>query len=297
MDERRTAGFQTLTTIRALLEEAGCTPRKRHGQHFLIDGNLMRKLVDSAELGPDDCVLEVGPGTGSLTGLLARRAGRVIAVEIDPALAAIVRRITQGLDNVRVIEADALAGKSALAPDLLAETRAVSTARSRAAMRLKLAANLPYDIATPLVMCLVQSDLPLVRLCFTVQAEVGQRFCAGPGTGAYGAVGIVAQAWGNVSQICKVPAEAFWPRPKVESAMIRIDPIPPSRRRVVDMAAFSAFVRSFFQHRRKTMSHIARRLTDSQRVLDAMQQLDMDARSRPEELSVSQWESLFEASR
>lgn len=286
--------FQTQTRIRMMLDAASCAPRKRYGQHFLIDGNLMRKLVDSAEIEPADCVLEVGAGTGSLTGMLSRRAGRVVAAEIDPKLAEILRGQLADMRNVRLLEGDALEGKSRLSPLLL---DALRDARLESPGHLKLVANLPYDVATPLVMCLLQSDLPLARLCFTVQAEVAQRFSAAPSTGAFGIVSIVAQSWGRVSQVCKVPAAAFWPRPKVESAMVRIDPRPESGRNVRDFQALAGFVRAFFQHRRKTMSHVARGLPNPRPLLDAMNRLGIDERSRPEALSVSQWESLFAARR
>lgn len=283
-------GFQTLTTLRAHLESAGLTPRKLYGQHFLIDGNLMRKLVASAELTPQDRVLEIGTATGSLTSLLAAGAGHVVTVEIDRKLAEISQQVLAPFANVVQIVGDAMKSKSALSPRVLS---ALDLAPPAPGGALKLVANLPYDIATSLVMDVLICPLPFARLCFTVQAEVGDRFTAEPGSGSYGSVGILAQTFAHVHRVLKVPPEAFWPRPKVESSMLRLDRRPDREQRIIDRAGFARFVRSFFLHRRKTLSHLAKKEADSARLLSALSGLGIDPKARPEEISVSQWQSLF----
>jgi 16S rRNA (adenine1518-N6/adenine1519-N6)-dimethyltransferase len=286
--------FQTKTALRAILDAHGLSPRKRYGQHFLIDRNLMGKLLTSAELGPTDCVLEIGAGTGSLTALLAAHAGRVVAVEIDEELANLAEVQLAGLDNVELLRCDALARKSALAPAL--ET-AVLSAQKTGGGTLKLVANLPYDIATPLVAELLVGSVPFERFCFTVQAEVADRFLARSGEKAYGTVSILADIFTERGRVCRVPPQAFWPVPKVASAMIclrsRAKPdVPLAARR-----EFAEFVKFFFGHRRKTMARTARSRPDAERLLSAMAAEDIAPESRPESLTPTQWARLFATTR
>lgn len=286
--------FQTQSALRALLDSAGLRPNRRLGQCFLIDRNLMEKLLESAEVGPGDCVLEVGAATGSLTGLLARRAGRVVAVEVDAALAEIARGRLADRANVRLIRADALANKSTVSP--VVET-AVREALEPATGDLKLVANLPYDIATPLVVNLLLGPLPFRRLCFSVQQEVAERFLAAPAGGAYGPVSVITQLLAAGRRVTRLPPQAFWPAPKVSSAILRLDARPPEQVRVADPVALARFVRGFFQYRRKRLSHIARRLGLDARLLPVLPRFDISPNARPQDLSVEQWVSLFEATR
>lgn len=284
--------FQTQKTIRRLLDEAGLAPRKRFGQHFLVDRNLMGRLVQAAEIEPSDVLLEIGAGTGSMTRLLAATGARVITVEIDPALASLASRTVDDCPNVTLLQRDALAGKSRISPELIGALRDALAGENA---RLKLVANLPYDIATPFVIDLLLTDLPLTRLCFTVQAEVAGRFLAPPDRSDYGPVGIISQALCRGERIAKVPPQAFWPAPKVASAMIRLDRFPEDQRTVIHPIEFAEFVRGFFLHRRKTLGHLARDHAKADPIRSALAMLGIDEISRPETLSVSQWISLFHA--
>ncbi|HVP10987.1 MAG TPA: 16S rRNA (adenine(1518)-N(6)/adenine(1519)-N(6))-dimethyltransferase RsmA [Phycisphaerae bacterium] len=288
--EPRKAAFQTKTMLRGMLAMAGLSPRKRHGQHFLIDRNLMTKLLDSAELRPGDCVLEVGAGTGCLTALLAERAGRVITAEIDEGLAGLARECLAPFRNVTLLRCDALARKSAIAEEL---QQAVEDALSSTAGRLKLVANLPYDIATPLIVDLLVGTLPFERLCFTVQAEVGGRFFAEAGSAEYGPVSIVAQLLTEGRRICRVPPQAFWPEPEVHSVMMRLDRRSALEAGPRDPARFAEFVRSFFLHRRKTMAHLARQREDADRCLAAFGGVGIAGERRPEDVTPGQWADLY----
>ncbi len=283
--------FQTQRDIRRLLASSGLSPRKRFGQHFLVDRNLMQQLVDAAELDRDDVVLEVGPGTGSLTGLLAARAGLVLAVEIDEAIARVARDATGALPNVRWLLTDALESKSRLSPKLLTAV-AEATAGGR---RLKLVANLPYDIATPLVLNIVQGALPWSRMCFTVQKEVGDRLLAKCGESAYGIASVLVTLLADARRVARVPRQAFWPSPKVESVMLRLDPESPSRPRPADPVAFGRFLRAFFQQRRKTIARIAADHADAAAVTRAMATLQLDGKLRPENVPPTTWLRLFDA--
>lgn len=238
----------TQTEIRAMLADAGLRPEKRYGQHFLVDGNLMRLLVDAADLGPADTVLEVGPGVGNLTELLVERAGRVIAVEIDPAVAGIARERLAGAENLDLLVTDILADKHTISPKVL---RLLGERSAAAGGPVKLVANLPYQAATPLVAELVLRQPPMERLVFTVQQEVAARLAACPATPDYGPVGVIVQALAQVEVLRRLSPGVFWPRPRVGSAMVRIRPQADRRRAIRNVEVFRRTVHGLFMHRRK----------------------------------------------
>lgn len=291
---RLETAFQTQTEIRALLDAQGGHPKKRYGQCFLIDRNLMHKLLLSADLHPADCVLEVGTGTGSLTGLLAATGARVVTAEVDSDVAGIARDRLSGCERITFLEVDVLEGKRSVAPALV---DALMQAHSASGGPLKLVANLPYDIATPLVINLLLSDLPFERMCFTVQTEVADRFLAKPSTKDYGPVSIVTQLLSQGHRVCKLPARAFWPAPKVESSMVRLDVRPRAVSQIGDATGFAEFVHLFFNYRRKTVAHTARHLTIAEKVLPALDQLGVAQNLRPEAIGVEEWAALYKLSR
>lgn len=278
--------FQTQRQIQSLLAAAGLRPQKRHGQHFLIDRNLMMRLIDAAGLSRDDTVLEVGTGTGSLTALLSEKAGLVHTFEIDPRIAGVAAAQLASATNVTIQCTDALQSKSVLSPELVAVLN-----QPRAAV--KLVANLPYDVATPLLTELLLVARPPRQMCFTIQREVGDRLRAAPGTRAYGPAAIVCQHYARIERLASVPPSCFWPRPKVESIMMRMTP---NVQENVDVAARSRFVglvRGAFTLRRKTLAHILSALfgTDGGELL---RDVDVHSSARPESLTPIQWQRLTE---
>ncbi|MBN1511958.1 MAG: ribosomal RNA small subunit methyltransferase A [Phycisphaerae bacterium] len=242
--------MQTKREIEALLTAAGIHPKRRFGQHFLIDGNLMRRLVEVADIHPADLVLEVGAGTGGLTDLLVERAGAVVAVEIDHHLFALLSERFAQSASLTLVRGDALDSKHRIAT---AVREAIRSGRQQASGELLLVANLPYDIATPLLVNLILSDLNVKRLCFTVQREVGERMEGRPGTKAYGPLSILLQTLCRIERIARVPAEAFWPRPAVESSLYRLDVIEDPPVTGESLASFASLVQAGFRHRRKTL--------------------------------------------
>ncbi len=289
---------QTKHEIQATLSAAGVQPRKRFGQNFMIDQNIVRLVAEAGQIAPDDVVIEVGPGTGSLTEeLLARRAA-LIAVEIDRDLARVIRERFGSADDIAtfvrtlecpqviLIEGDALSGKHGLHEKLLA----VITAATRAARPLKLVANLPYNIASPLIVELLQEGVEL--LAFTVQREVGDRLRAAPGTESYGALTIMTQLLSRVEFLRTIPPQAFWPAPKVESALVRLkrDDRLGNRARV-----FSQFLQRAFGARRKTLRKAL--LRAGFEAQDAIAALQIDPQIRGENLSPDQWLGLFDVLR
>ncbi len=281
--------MQTQTTVRSLLTAAGLRPHKRLGQHFLVDGNLMRKLVSSAEIRDDDVVLEVGCGTGSLTQELAGLAAAVVAVEADPGLANIAAGELGELVNVRLLQLDALRSKTQIEPRVL---DAVAEARQRSGGRVLLVANLPYQIASPLVADLLIGPVVPARMCFTVQKEVGDRLLARSGGGDYGPLSVIVQATSDLERIAAVPPQAFWPRPAVESVMVRLDPSPERRRVIGDVVHFAGVVKTCFLHRRKTLAHILSAAYGPDAADEVLVGLDVEARTRPEQLSPEVWVEL-----
>ena len=208
--------FQSKQELRELLEKERIQLRGNLGQNFLIDQNLMELLVKRANLAKDDTVLEVGVGTGSLTELLAEQCGSVVGVEVDSRLLKIARKRLKGRDNVELL------GRNALFDSKLDMTVALKLATNlgRLGGRLLLVANLPYNVASPLLIECICGELPFCQMYFTVQLEVAERMLAGPGSKRYGLLSIVFQAGGQVRRMRKLGAGVFWPKPEVESAMM-----------------------------------------------------------------------------
>ena len=276
---------QTKHQIEALLAEARSRPRHQFGQNFMIDQNLVRTVAEAGQLGPGDCAIEVGPGTGTLTEELIGRAGRVVVMEIDRDLAALLRATMANREHFTLIEGDALAGKHDLNPQLL---DAIATAR-RDGMTVKLVANLPYNIASPLVIEMLIAGVDL--LAFTVQKEVAQRLAAWPGTSEYGPLTVMAQMLAKVELLRTLPPQAFWPPPKIESSLVRLV----RDDRIGELAKpFGRFVHSIFSFRRKTLRRaLVQAGMDADRVLSMT---GLDGQRRAEEFEPEVFVAMFKAS-
>lgn len=242
---------QTLSYLQQMLQERGIRPKSKLGQNFLIDLNLVDLLVRTAELGRDDLVLEVGCGTGSLTARLAEQAGFVFAVEIDGDFHAMAQHAVVGRDNVRLVHGDILRNKNELQPWIMQQLAEQLAQPGR--QRLKLAANLPYAVATPVIANLLLTDLPIERMVVTVQWEIAERLMAPPGIKDYGALSVLVQSLATVELVRRLPPAVFWPRPKVDSAIVLIRPDPEGRARVGDVQRFRVFLRDLYTHRRKNL--------------------------------------------
>jgi 16S rRNA (adenine1518-N6/adenine1519-N6)-dimethyltransferase len=276
---------QTKQQIQAMLAGASTAPRHRFGQNFMIDRNLVALVAEAGQIAPSDLVIEVGPGTGTLTEELLSRSGNVVAVEIDRDLAALLRGHFAGRPGFGLIEGDALSGKHELNPRLLS---LITEARSAGA-RVKLVANLPYNIASPLVIELLIAGVDL--LAFTVQKEVALRLKAAPGTSDYGPLTVMAQLLADVKLERILPPQAFWPAPKVESALMVL------RRRsqaLSDPRQLGAFVAGLFSSRRKMLRKALQQMgvDDAEGILS---QLGIFGQQRPEVLSPSAILALWQA--
>ena len=242
---------QTQTYLRHLFQERGLRPKNKLGQNFLVDLNLVDFIVKSADLTRQDMVLEVGTGTGSLTAALADQAGAVLSVEIDTAFHELVQETLAHHAHVQFFHGDILHNKNHLNPHVLARLR--SGLERFEGRSLKLVANLPYAVATPVISNFLLSDLSFERMVVTVQWEIAERLLADPDNKEYGALAILVQSLADVELLRKLPPAVFWPRPQVSSAILRIWPSAQKRAEVPDPQRFRVFLRDLYAHRRKNL--------------------------------------------
>ncbi len=281
---------QTKSEIKALLDAAGIRPRRRFGQNFLIDGNLMAKIPEAAEITSQDVVLEVGCGTGGLTDLMIARARHVVGVEIDAGLARCLQERFDGVDQMTLVHADILSSKSVIAPGVLDTLRSVLQPDQRPL----LVANLPYNIATPLMANLLTCGIRFKRYCVAVQREVCDRMAATGGKD-YGPISVALQACGTVRRVLALPRQAFWPPPQIESAVVRVDLDFTHLGDDGSLNEFVSLVRQGFGHRRKTLHYNLRQKWSGDQATVALATAGIDARARAEAVDVSQWLDLYRA--
>ena len=245
---------QTRSSLMDLFQQQGLHPRSDLGQNFLIDLNLIDYILGHAELDKDDVVLEVGAGTGGLTTGLAHAAGAVVSIEVDHRVFPMAQQAVSHLSNVALINCDALKNKNHFAPQVLeALEKELSVSPDR---RLKLVANLPYCIGTPVMSNLLASELPLAAMVVTIQWELAERIRAPAGTEHYGALSAWIQSQCQVKVLKKLPPTVFWPRPGVDSAILKLVPMPELRSQISDRAFFHDFLRRLFTQRRKLMRNV-----------------------------------------
>lgn len=240
--------MQTLAEIKSLLEARGLRPKRSLGQNFLTDQNLILKLVKACGIGIDSRVLEVGPGTGTLTEALLDTGSQVLSCELDDALAGLLRERLRQRENFMLVHGDCLEGKRALNPHV---TEWLGTEP------FKLVANLPYGCATPLMSTLLMHYPTCSILGVTIQKELGDRLLASPGTRDFGPISVIARAVCDVEKIAHLPPACFWPRPQVDSSMLVL------RRRpepMCDPSALSTVCAALFKQRRKRIAKPLREL-------------------------------------
>jgi 16S rRNA (adenine1518-N6/adenine1519-N6)-dimethyltransferase len=271
--------MQSLSDIRRMLESRGLTPRRAFGQNFLTDHNLIRKLVDASGVGPGDTVLEVGPGTGTMTEEVLARGCRVVAAEIDRGLCVLLREHFEKFgDRFTLVEGDCLESKRAFTPALLA---------ALGGGPFRLVSNLPYSAATPIIGTLLASHPECSGLFVTIQREVADRLAAAPGSDDYGALSVLAQAAAAVSVIAMLPPECFWPRPEVHSAMVAITRLPAPL--TPHVGALGEFAQRLFEKRRKQLGSVLGR--------DLRWPAGVQSTDRAETLTVPQIIELFDQCR
>ena len=256
--------------------------QKKFGQNFLIEPGVLETIVEAAEIGEEDCVLEIGPGIGTMTQYLAEQAGEVIAVEIDKALIPILKDTLSTYTNVTVINADIL---KLDVEELVRE--------KNGGKPVKVVANLPYYITTPIIMQLFESHVPLESITIMVQTEVAERMQVGPGTKEYGALSLAVQYYAKPYIVANVPPNCFMPRPKVGSAVIRLDRYERPPVEVKDEKLMFRIIRASFNQRRKTLVNGLKNSADlsfsKEEIESAVKLLGKDLNVRGEALTLEEF--------
>ena len=259
--------------------------QKKYGQNFLIDAHVLDKIIDAAEIGPDDFVLEIGPGIGTLTQYLAESAREVTAVEIDSHLIPILEETLQNYDNVTVLN-----------EDILKVDIAELARQKNKGKPIKVVANLPYYITTPIIMGLFESHVPIDNITVMVQKEVAERMQVGPGTKDYGALSLAVQYYAKPYLAANVPPNCFIPRPKVGSAVIRLTKYQEPPVQVKDERLMFRLIRASFNQRRKTLQNSLSNspelnITKAQ-TAEALEKMGLPAVVRGEKLTLEQFARL-----
>ncbi len=268
-----------------ILQKYNFTFQKKYGQNFLIDGNVLERIMNAAQISKDDCVLEIGPGIGTMTRALAERAGKVLAVEIDDALIPILQETLAPYENITVIHSDVLK------LDLNA-----LVAKENDGKPIKVVANLPYYITTPIILGLFEKRVPLESITVMVQKEVAQRMQADPGTKDYGALSLAVQYYASAKVVAHVPPNCFIPRPKVDSEVICLTcfetlPVQPK-----DEKLMFDIIRAAFNQRRKTLVNSLANAgiagISKEEVTNALLQMNLPLTLRGERLSLAEFAAL-----
>ena len=268
-----------------ILQKYNFNFQKKFGQNFLIDTHVLEKIMNSADITKEDCVLEIGPGIGTMTQYLAERAGKVVAVEIDKTLIPILSDTLSAYDNVTIINDDILK------VDINKIVEEMNQGRP-----IKVVANLPYYITTPIIMGLFESHVPLQSITIMVQKEVADRMQVGPGTKDYGALSLAVQYYAKPEIVANVPPNCFIPRPNVGSAVIRLTRYEAPPVDVKDEKKMFALVRASFNQRRKTLvnglTNASELHVSKEQVLLALEKMNLSPTIRGEALTLEQFAEL-----
>lgn len=258
--------------------------QKKFGQNFLIDSHVLDRIAAAAELTEEDAVLEIGPGIGTLTQHLAERAGKVLAVEIDRALIPILEESLADYDNVEILQGDIL------------EQNLDELAEKLGGRSIKVVANLPYYITTPILMTLLESKLPIVSITVMVQREVAERMQASPGGKDYGALSLAVQYYAAAEIVANVPQHCFLPRPKVGSAVICLKKYREKPVQAENETLLFRIIRASFNQRRKTLVNGLKNAGFAKdKITAALQALELPETVRGETLSLAQFAALSAA--
>ena len=269
----------------AVLQKYNFNFQKKFGQNFLIDTHVLEKIMDSAEITKEDCVLEIGPGIGTMTQYLAERAGHVVVVEIDKNLIPILEDTLSAYDNVTIINNDILK----------VDVNQIAKEKN-GGNSIKVVANLPYYITTPIIMGLFESHVPLQSITIMVQKEVADRMQVGPGTKDYGALSLAVQYYAKPEIVANVPPNCFIPRPNVGSAVIRLTRYEKPPVEVQDERKMFALIRASFNQRRKTLvnglTNAPELKLSKEMVLEALEKMGLSPTIRGEALTLEQFAQL-----
>jgi 16S rRNA (adenine1518-N6/adenine1519-N6)-dimethyltransferase len=279
----------TISYTKGILEKYGFSFKKSLGQNFLIDPNILTKIVDYAEITSESAAIEIGPGIGALTEQLAKRADRVLAFEIDQRLIPILQDTLAPYPNVEVINQDILE----------ADIKGVIDEKFMPNQDIMVVANLPYYVTTPILMKLLMANLPIRGIVIMIQKEVADRISAKPGTKDYGSLSVAVQYYARAEVVMKVPKTVFIPQPNVESAVIRITRLSEPPVEVKNEEHFFGTVRASFGQRRKTLLNNLTSNLNTGKSREEMEQLltqlEIDPRRRGETLTIQEFAKISNA--
>ena len=294
---------QTRSYLMKKFEAVGIRPQTRLGQNFLIDLNLLRLLHESGNITKNDVILEVGTGTGSLTAPMSDKAAAVITVEVDPVMQNLAKQELFGRENIRFIKIDILKNKNRLRDEVLEIIREelAKPGMNGENRQFKLVANLPYSVATPLISNLLLIDTPPSLMCVTIQKELADRITAKPRSKDWGALSLWIQSQCSAEIVRIMQPTVFWPRPKVESAIIRLTLDEKRRKKIPDLKFFNEFCRAIFFHRRKflraELCSAFKHTISKERIDEIMGEMQFDATTRAETLPLKTMQRLCELCR
>ena len=275
--------------IQQIMKQHDFSVRKKYGQNFLVDANVLRGIVEAAEIGKEDLVLEIGPGLGALTEQLLAAAWKVIAVEVDPMLIPILQENLKSYDNLVLIH-----------DDILKVDLDALLAEEGGGRKAKVVANLPYYITTPIVMELLEKQRNIASITVMVQKEVAQRMQEGPGSKSYGALSLAVRYYAKAEMMMTVSKHCFIPQPDVESAVIRLDVYEENERPVKTNHEKEMFqlIRAAFNQRRKTLINAISNAQNlpytKEQILNALSEMGKDASVRGETFTLEEFAQLTE---
>ncbi len=274
--------------LKKLIEKHGFSFSKTLGQNFLIDERVLDKIVEGSEVSEDDCVLEIGPGAGTLTQRLARASGKCVAVEIDKTLLPVIEESMAEFDNFKLINDDILKVDIKKLVEDEFDGKPFSVV-----------ANLPYYITTPIVMMLLEERLPVKTMTLMVQKEVADRMCASCGGRDYGALSVAVGYYCEASVVCKAEPHCFMPQPKVTSTVIKLSVSDKPRVSVKDEKFFFSVVKAAFHQRRKTLVNALSKSPyvniDKEKIESALREIGLDEKIRGEKLSIEYFAKLADS--
>lgn len=248
----------TKSMLKVLFSERGIRLKRRWGQNFLIDQNILQLIVKSSELSSDDIVLEIGAGTGSLTRMLAEKVRQVFAVEIDRKVFEILSETLHEFANVTLINSDILKSKHRIHPEVVEKIRSYSQLPGGKVdgegKGIKVVSNLPYYISTPVIIDLLQGELPINSMILTLQKDITNRMVARPATKEFGRLSLITQLYANVRVLKKLPPDVFWPAPHIDSAIVKMEITADKySANIEDSRRFNDVVNAIYVSRRKTI--------------------------------------------
>lgn len=287
----------TPSVLKQIFSSRGIIPSKRFGQHFLIDQKVLLSIPDIANLKEDDVVLEIGAGTGGLTRLLAERARHVFSVEVDKKLFELSSDILKFYKNITLIHKDILKTKHELNPDIL--TLMQNWLKDHNQAHVKVISNLPYNISTPVIVNLLEDKLPISFMILMLQKEITERMTASPGTREYGILSVITQLFSEVEIVRTLPPDVFWPKPEVDSALVRVMCHKEKYAgRITDYTFFRKVIYAIFTSRRKTLlnsiEHLRLPGISKEHIKKIIGDMQLDERVRGETLNLDQLISLSE---